>query len=199
MSIFRPGGQFDDAEDESANAEQKLQGELDLARVTAPQASAATRLTAASRLGLNFTPALARAAADRNTSSADATASYLSLLQNASNESHASPYYQRQTYQPNYFNGQNPYASLPTTAEAASLAYARRASSYTGYPSGKAPETTTPPDIQATIHHATEILHHITNVKLKIYHQQLYSTGLISYRKIKYCLDRQFPLRPYNI
>eukprot|EP00546_Thalassionema_frauenfeldii_P018851 CAMPEP_0178900240 /NCGR_PEP_ID=MMETSP0786-20121207/3366_1 /TAXON_ID=186022 /ORGANISM="Thalassionema frauenfeldii, Strain CCMP 1798" /LENGTH=1080 /DNA_ID=CAMNT_0020571227 /DNA_START=69 /DNA_END=3310 /DNA_ORIENTATION=- len=133
MSLFRPGGQFDDAEDESASAEQKLQGELDLARVTGTQASAASRISAASRLGaLNFSPgsALARAAADRNSAS-DATASYLSLLQNAGGESHASPYYQRQRYRPAYLNAQSPYAALPSATEA-SLAYARRAGTYTG-------------------------------------------------------------------
>lgn len=124
MSLFRSTGQFDDADDEAAAAEQKLAGDL-------AHASAASRFSAASHAAaMSFAPgaALARASAERTVNSG-AAASYLAMLQNANGDASASPYYQqRQAYRPSYLTAQSPYGALPSAE--ASLAYARRTGAY---------------------------------------------------------------------
>lgn len=156
--MFRPGGQFDDAEDEAE--QKKLQGDLELVRNVAGSQAAASRLSAASRVAaLSFAPSAAlRAAADRNASS-EAAASYLSMLQNASGAGDgASPYYRRQTYQPSYLGAQNPYSALPSAAEA-SLAYAnaRRQGAYAGYGApGGSPDASAPAGYQFSPHSARD-------------------------------------------
>lgn len=128
MSLFRPTGQFDDADDEAAAvAEQNLAG--DIAHATA----AASRLAASRAAAMSFAPgsAMVRAAAERTANSG--AASYLSLLQSASHGADSgSPYFQRQSYRPTYMNAQSPYGGI-SSAEA-TLAFARH-----NYPYGATP------------------------------------------------------------
>lgn len=128
MSLFRPTGQFDDADDEAAAvAEQNLAG--DIAHATA----AASRLAASRAAAMSFAPgsAMVRAAAERTANSG--AASYLSLLQSATHGGDSgSPYFQRQSYRPTYMNAQSPYGGI-SSAEA-TLAFARH-----NYPYGATP------------------------------------------------------------